>query len=156
MDKEREIQYATCGGYGTWRVTTEGDCEGRSIRELGTYTGYIDEIGLYLADKQYYALQFRLIDPQPSKFTPSRTSVNISLDIDSGTWDMSAKQRKEYFKKMLGVRSNDIQIEDGKSYASVTINAGNGPEAREKIRKEMLRQEALNKLSKEEREILGV
>lgn len=44
--------------YGTWKVTTEGDCEGRSIRDLGTYTGYLDEMAFALADKCCYSLQF--------------------------------------------------------------------------------------------------
>ena len=30
--------------YGTWSVTTEGDVEGKSTTNLGTYTGYVDEI----------------------------------------------------------------------------------------------------------------
>ena len=29
--------------YGIWEVTTEGDCEGRTTRRLGVYSGYIDE-----------------------------------------------------------------------------------------------------------------
>ena len=40
--------------YGLWNVTTEGDCEGRSVRNLGTYEGNIDEIAFALADKCFY------------------------------------------------------------------------------------------------------
>ena len=29
--------------FGIWHVTTEGDCEGRSTRDLGIHEGYIDE-----------------------------------------------------------------------------------------------------------------
>lgn len=47
--------------YGTFEVTTEGDCEGRSVRHLGTFTGYIDEIAFALADKCYYSLRFSLL-----------------------------------------------------------------------------------------------
>ena len=35
--------------YGTFKVTTEGDCEGKSTRDLGVHTGYIDEIAFALA-----------------------------------------------------------------------------------------------------------
>lgn len=30
--------------YGFWHVTTEGDCEGRSITDLGVFEGNIDTI----------------------------------------------------------------------------------------------------------------
>jgi len=29
---------------GWWKVTTEGDCEGRSVRQCGTFYGHIAEI----------------------------------------------------------------------------------------------------------------
>ena len=32
--------------FGTWEVTTEGDVEGRTTKNLGNFTGYIDEIAL--------------------------------------------------------------------------------------------------------------
>lgn len=74
--------------YGFWEVTTEGDCEGRSVSRLGIYEGYIDEIALALADRCYYSLCFRPIDPRALDLTPKRKSVEISFDIGSNTWDM--------------------------------------------------------------------
>lgn len=44
--------------YGFWHVTTEGDCEGRSITDLGVFEGNIDTIALALADRCYYSLRF--------------------------------------------------------------------------------------------------
>lgn len=71
--------------YGFWEVTTEGDCEGRSVSRLGIYEGYIDEIALALADRCYYSLCFRPIDPRALDLTPKRKSVEISFDIGSNT-----------------------------------------------------------------------
>ena len=44
--------------YGLWKVTTEGDEEGRTTKSLGIYEGWVDEIALYLSDKCYYSLTF--------------------------------------------------------------------------------------------------
>lgn len=55
--------------YGFWEVTTEGDCEGKSVSRLGIYEGYIDEIALALADRCYYSLCFRPIDPRALDLT---------------------------------------------------------------------------------------
>ena len=76
--------------YGTWKVTTEGDSEGRSVRDLGVHVGHIDEIAFELADKCTYSLRFKAVDCSPTVMTPKAKSVNISFDIDSGTWDKSA------------------------------------------------------------------
>ncbi|UXQ89020.1 hypothetical protein Thu_177 [Bacillus phage Thurquoise] len=43
---------------GVWKVTTEGDCEGRSTRKLGTYEGHILDIVRQLAGQAYYQLAF--------------------------------------------------------------------------------------------------
>ena len=87
--------------YGFWEVTTEGDCEGRSVSRLGIYEGYIDEIALALADRCYYSLCFRPIDPRALDLTPKRKSVEISFDIGSNTWDMDNDGIVAAFKEVL-------------------------------------------------------
>src|SRR5271155_5056847 len=79
--------------YGTWHVTTEGDCEGKSVKDLGVHTGFIDEIAFALGSQAYYSLTFELAKelPDPVKVKPVGT-VNVVLNIDSGTWDMSPKE----------------------------------------------------------------
>ncbi len=47
---------------GIWEVTTEGDCEGRSMRTLGIFKGHYCDIALGLADKCCYSLHFRKIN----------------------------------------------------------------------------------------------
>lgn len=73
-------------GYGSQGKRAEGDVEGRTTRHLGTFIGHVDEIALYLADKQYYGLRFRLVD-RPLKYKPTKKEVHVSFDIDTGTWE---------------------------------------------------------------------
>jgi len=40
-----------------YRVTTEGDCEGRTTTTLGYCTGQVSDIKAYYDDKKYYALR---------------------------------------------------------------------------------------------------
>lgn len=135
--------------YGLFNVTTEGDCEGRTIKDLGTYEGYIDEIAFALADRCYYSLTFHQMNPEEVKLdmTPKRKEVNIELDIDSGTWDLKVKDRIKYFENLF--KDRDVKVSNGNSYAGVKISTN-------KKTKEEKRQEILNKLTDEEKEILGL
>jgi hypothetical protein len=135
--------------HGFWKVTTEGDCEGRSTTNLGTYEGYLDDIAFALANKAMYGLKFTAIDPHGLKELHAKaTKIQISLDIETGTWDMKGKERVEYFRKMLIGR--DVYIKEGQYYACVELIKGIDPEAQEAARQELLRQSARAKLSKEE------
>ena len=133
--------------YGTWKVTTERDCEGRSMRDLGTYTGYIDEIAFALADKCCYSLCFKAIVPKSLDITPKHKSVVITLDIDSGTWDMRRDERVKAIGNLL--RDRDVHVEDSPGYASVKLITG-------KKTVEEKRADALAKLTEEERKLLGL
>ncbi len=116
--KSGHVQYPQ---YGLWKVTTEGDCEGRSVRDLGIHEGYLDDVAFDLADKTYYYLQFTLVEPKkPIPSTkPSPKSVNIVLNIESGTWEMSGSERVKLISKILSGRP--VQVSDGQYYASVTL-----------------------------------
>lgn len=132
--------------YGTWQVTTEGDCEGRSTRNLGVYVGYLDDIAFALAEKCCYSLEFTKIDteiPTPKKVLDQ---VNVVLNIDSKTWKLSVDDRVKYFQNMLHNRK--VYVSRGSAYASVTLSKTNT----EKTKKEI----ALAKLTDEEKQLLGL
>lgn len=135
--------------YGVFKVTTEGDCEGRSVRDLGTYEGYIDEIAFALADKCYYSLEFHQINLKEFKLDmiPKRKEVNIRLNTDSRTWDLEGKDKIKYFKNLF--KDRNIEVSDGNFYSSVKISTN-------KKTKEEKRQEILDRLTDEEKEILGL
>lgn len=143
------------GPYNTWQVTTEGDCEGRSVRNLGTHTGFIDDIAFALADKAYYGLRFVPIEPTVvDGSAKTGSAVNVSLDIDTGTWDMTEAERTAYFKVMLHGR--DTVVVPGQYHACVILRDGTTPEEQLKAQRRAVALVALAKLSKEEREALGV
>ena len=132
--------------YGTWRVRTEGDCQGRTMTDLGTYTGFLDEIAFALADKVCYGLAF-----EPAKIldmTPKQNEVNISLPIKSGTWDMGTSARVAYFANLL--KDRPVTVKAGQYYASVKIFAGVDEEEVEANRLKALVESAKAKLTPEE------
>ena len=110
---------------GRWKVTTEGDVEGRSTTNLGTHEGHIADIARELADKAYYSLYFTPGEPDAGK-TKTQTkpiSVPVHLDIKSGTWDLDQSDRVAYFQKMMkGCRN--VKVSKANYYACVTLEFG--------------------------------
>lgn len=144
------IQYPV---YGTFNVTTEGDCEGKSTRHLGTYTGYIDDIAFALADKCYYSLCFSLVKPEDLDMTPKKDSVNIHLDIDSGTWDKSPIELVDYYKNLFKERK--VSIEKGNFSSSVNIYKNMTDEEKKEIQaKRVLAKLNKNNITEEEIKLL--
>lgn len=150
MNTVKDKKYTKAQAF--WQVTTEGDCEGRTVHSLGTHFGYIDDIAFALADKSYYSLCFKEIEPFDAS-VPTGNKVNVTLDIGSGTWDMNMVERKKFMENLLGDR--DTAVLDGESYASVTLVMGKNEIQRQEREKEMLKLQALAKLSDEERAALG-
>jgi len=135
--------------YGTWVVTTEGDCEGRSIRNLGTHTGWLDTIALNLAKNVYYSLRFKKVEPNiDAEKLPTATEVSVSMDIDSGTWDMKNDERAKVLREVF--KDRPVVIKESNFYASFIISIE--PERKEEI----LRQQALAKLTEADRKLLGL
>ncbi len=98
---------------GNWEVTTEGDCEGRSIKNLGIFYGHIVEIAFYLADRCYYTLQFKPhfgIQQKAPIYTASKRDVWISLAIGSETWNMTHEQRTNLLRKWFDLEDKNIKV----------------------------------------------
>lgn len=129
--------------YGVWHVTTEGDCEGKSTKDLGQHEGWVDEIAFSLANKVYYSLSFKRVAPlDVQTSTPKREKVIISLPYDLGNTTVSN------VKKLLGDRTESVDVVDCSYYNSVELVNKNWAEEQ--------RKQALAKLTKEERKILGL
>lgn len=140
------------GSQGFWKVTTEGDCEGRTTRDLGVHFGHLDDIAFALADKCYYSLCFKLVDPMKLD-VPTKSKVNVVLDIDSGTWDMTPSSRVAFVENML--KDRDVSVKASNYFASVELAMGKTAEQQKAREKEMLKKQALAKLSEAERSALG-
>lgn len=118
----------TFNNYGIWQVTTEGDCEGKSITDLGIHEGYIDDIAFKLGSKVYYSLCFKLINKIKKEILKPVNKVNIHLDINSGTWDLHGEARLNYFRNLL--KNRDIKISEcpfksSLYYGCVTLEKNN-------------------------------
>lgn len=139
--------------YGVWSVTTEGDCEGKTTRELGTYEGYIDEIAFDLAGHCYYSLHFKKAKNLQSIKKPG-TSVSIQLCIDSNTWDLSGSERIEFFERLF--KDRDVTVKHSNYFAAIMIYAGKTEEQMRQKENTLKIQQALQKLTEEERKLLGL
>jgi len=100
--------------YGVWEVTTEGDCEGRSITHLGTFTGYFDVIALNLAKSCYYTLDFKRIDIG-NNLVPTKNEVSVRI------WEMGNNIKQ--YEQLLTDR--DVYIKESKFFKSVIICTNN-------------------------------
>jgi hypothetical protein len=116
---------------GYWKVTTEGDCEGRTTTDLGCFYGHVAEIAFSLADRCLYSLRFTPGDENLGGvgFRPAyeakKKSVWISLGVDSYTWGMSSESRAVWFQKWLDITNPVIKVlgksESACYYASVYL-----------------------------------
>lgn len=131
--------------FGTWEVTTEGDVEGRTTTNLGTFTGHIDDIALHLADKCYYCLKFTPVTPV-KEFTPKKGYVDIQLGYDSGTWSIPINERVAAFYELLIQRP--VHVAPSNIYGCVRIVSLEPVDTK--------KAKALAKLTEEEKEILGL
>lgn len=146
-------KYLDSKGYGIWEVTTEGDCEGRSVKRLGRFEGYMDDIALALAPQTYYTLKFKLISPEDIKLPPKvRSSVMISLEYDAGIGGMTGDEQLAFVSKILAERPVTVR----RGTYGIEINDGTSPEEIARKTKEAKKAEVLSKLSAEERELLGL
>ncbi len=145
--------------YGTWSVTTEGDCEGRSTRSLGVYRGFMDEIAFHLASKAEYTLTFNPLTPQElvRQIRSPTERVHVRLDMATGTWTMGSPERAEFFRAILEGRP--VRVWESSNHAAVELVRAVTPEqiaAYDLERLELLRQAGLSKLTPEERAALGL
>ena len=108
--------------YGTWEVSTEGDCEGISIHRLGTHMGFVDQIARKIANSKNvgYSLHFKKVDIY-KEYEPNKNvkSVNISFDIDSDTWDIKPAQWAVTMQEVF--KDRPVSVEESNSYAAFSI-----------------------------------
>jgi hypothetical protein len=105
--------------YGVWKVTTEGDCEGRSTKQLGIHEGYIDEIAQFLSAEAHYSLHFEAADirKEHTGRKPLK-KVSVSLAYAAKVPDDPAK-RVLFFKRLL--KDRPVEVENGQFYGSVNL-----------------------------------
>ena len=128
--------------YGIWNVTTEGDCEGRTMKNLGVWEGYVDEIAFELADKCFYKLYFKPTQiNKPNQI--KRKDVCISID---GLCSLDTKREEEIRIVKNFFHDRNVFVDYGNFGLKISTEEKTVEEKKEEI---------LNKLTKQEREILG-
>lgn len=136
-----------------WKVTTEGDCEGRSTRNLGVYRGNPVNIAFLLADKVAYTLQFEEIVIQDvPKFDPHGQQVSMNFSVSSQYYfgKSTESQRRAFFEDLIGVKPVKItNANPGAHSIELTSTCVSNSKAK-KVK------DALAKLSQEEIELLGL
>lgn len=121
-----------------WHVTTEADCEGRTIKDFGYFKGNLIEIAKRLSGNQYYSLSFRefKLADYPSFKTVPEVHINVNMLEKS---DLTRQ-----------LKSEGYDVVDSNYYKCVKLSIPHDEV------KEMKRQAALSKLTDEERELLGL
>lgn len=119
-------QFADANGIwkpvGLWCVTTQGDEEGKSTKQLGVHEGHIVDIARALSAEAFYDLNFRPMKAlDKMKIRAPRANVHVQLDIDSGTWEMEKEPRMAYFRTMIKDR-DDVRISASNYYGAVVFN----------------------------------
>lgn len=130
--------------YGLWQVSTEGDCEGRSTRNLGVWEGFIDDIALHLADKVMYNLWITPVDINKVTEKPKARRVDVYMNSIAHIDD---KERLDIATRAFANRN--VRISESNYYGAFVINNNTSEE-------EILRASALSKLTAAERKVLGL
>jgi hypothetical protein len=111
---------------GLWDVSTEGDCEGKSVTDLGTHRGHIVDIALLLSPFSFYELKFEPARQTSAKkqTLPPRETVGIALGISSGTWDLKGADRVRSLESFLNSQPSKtpFKLTGDTSYAGATLS----------------------------------
>lgn len=139
--------------FGFWKVTTQGDCEGRTTRNLGVHLGWVDEIAFALAGSACYDLCFEAVDPEALPKNSTAKQVSISF---ANTYSMKRDQRLAHAAEILADRPCRLAIDN---YGNIGLSRGESSaeiEAAKRVAaKNRLQKKLENLLSTEELELLG-
>ena len=93
---------------GVWNVTTEGDCEGRTTKQLGVHVGHITDIAYYLRGESYYSLHFEKQNLVPAvNQIPKTTEVHVTIKAEKGYYNTNDVKKvigkdRDYLIKSTG------------------------------------------------------
>jgi hypothetical protein len=105
---------------GWWKVTTEGDCEGRSTDTLGTFYGHVAEIAFANRKKSSYSLRF---EPVLNKGVPDEVQTRV---VVAGPKEKEIKVHISFAYKMLdGCKPNPEAVAAWLDADGVTVTNSN-------------------------------
>lgn len=137
-----------------WKVTTENDCEGRTMKELGYYEGNPIDIAFVLSDKAMYSLSFTEVSAAiitPDELEKStRDEVNLTFAMDS---IYSACDDIVSFVNGFFIENRPVYVDSKRAFNSITLKKGVPDKNRDL---ELARKQALSKLTEDEKVLLGL
>lgn len=136
--------------YGFWHVTTSGDCEGRTTRDLGVHEGWVDDIAFAFAHKAMYDLTFERVNPvdwSMNNENPKADEVHVRFNIDSGTWDLKGDDLVDWAANVFKDRPCHVLRSN---YFSAFALSKTGKTVKEE------KEVALSKLTHREKKILNL
>ncbi len=106
--------------FGVWKVATNFGEERERTRDLGTYKGFVDEIALYLANKNSHSLVFtRVPDDALIVGLPTKRNVVVQLADDYLTWKASSKDRVSLVASAY--KDRPVKVSGASVHGSFTI-----------------------------------
>lgn len=108
--------------FGTWKVTTEGDCEGRSIKTIGVFEGHIVDIALELGQQGGYSLSFEPFILKNLASPVRVEKIEVSFPIQTGTWEKGVEYDEAVEKWLKTMKpENKFQVERCTYHSAYTI-----------------------------------
>lgn len=93
QELEDEIKRRQHSPEGVWEITTEGDCEGRSITRIGAFKGHFGDLALKHAKAAMYSLDLKKSKEDPIvDNSAEQASVTVPYEI-SGSNDKAVQVR---------------------------------------------------------------
>ncbi|WQZ49413.1 hypothetical protein Z3_97 [Bacillus phage Z3] len=107
---------------GVWEVTTEGDCEGRSVRRLGTYEGHILDIVRQLAGQAYYQLTFERAKPATlAQSLPKGTRRSVQFHVTGDREKLPSGDSNAQFRALAQHLRDGETLKEGNYYNAVEL-----------------------------------
>lgn len=141
-----------CNPNGIWKIETEGDVEGRGTQLVGIFEGNIIDILTVIHEKCYYNFFVKKFKKVEKTFNSTKKPNSLKVYVDN-IYDKTSDEIKKINDSLFKRDNTFIRKNYGSSvliYLDEDAKIQESKERKEKIKK------ALSKLTKEEKELLGI
>ncbi|WCK57226.1 hypothetical protein PP175_28980 (plasmid) [Aneurinibacillus sp. Ricciae_BoGa-3] len=105
--------------FGVWKVTTEGDEEGRTTKDLGTHSGNIFDIVKKLSDQSFYKLRVERV----GHYKPNEKDLHKKHSVNFSIEDKSIKMHNEedQIKKLTPYLPEGHRLSDSQYFGAIKL-----------------------------------
>lgn len=104
---------------GWWKVTTEGDCEGRTTKQLGEHFGHVAEIAFELGHNGGYVLEFDKIEKPERPEIPIRQAKTNKIFVRVNKPNYNCNWLEKDFKTWMD--APQLKISEGNFWKSFLL-----------------------------------